>query len=138
MTKSKLKNKLARTKTLEQWIEIKRINGKTVSTFYPPNRELEEIRIKMNPQPSLIYRRLHFVHGVPYQYAWTNAPAQARIAGGLYLLRLTVGDWLTVLQHESRQLQPHVTRAPSQPRPADFGPCPCARCTTARQSSPLA
>lgn len=131
----RIKQKTKRTVTHDQWIEITRQNGQTVSTFYPPNAEFERRRLAKDPPPDLIYRRMNFVHGVPSEYEWTQPPPDMRQYGGHCLLRLTTADWLHVMQLERDLGYQHVMRARTQPRPDDFGPCPCARCTAAREDS---
>lgn len=118
----------------EQWIEVRRVDGKTVTTFYPPNHELEESRLKMNPKPSLIYRRVNFVHGVPPEYHWTDPSPEVEKLGGLFLQRATPGDWLKVMEAE-RKLQNKIMVPTYKfvPRPEEFGPCPCDRCSTLRE-----
>jgi hypothetical protein len=119
----------------EQWIEIEWIDGKSVTTFYPPNEEFERLRLAKEPQPTLIYRRLNFVGGVPGEYSWTAPPTpESATYGGHCLIRLTVNDWIDVMETErlrgcDRVLQPRAM----QPRPEEYGPCPCPRCSQREQ-----
>ena len=43
------KKKIEKPVVLDQWIEITRQDGKTVTTPYPPNKELERLRQEMDP-----------------------------------------------------------------------------------------
>jgi hypothetical protein len=117
----------------EQWIEIKRVDGKTVTVFYPPNdifdRELKE----MDPQPDILYRRFNFVHGVPQEYMWAKPPLQVQKYGGLFLHRFAVEDWPVVFNKERENADGLATPSPRPlGRPEELGPCPCERCTERR------
>jgi hypothetical protein len=87
----------------------------------------------MDPPPDLIYRRMHFAHGVPSEYEWTYPTPEARLCGGHCIHRIKTEDWPKIMQQE--RLTGHVVPSPNpQPRPAQFGPCPCARCTARREA----
>ena len=129
----KIKKKAPRPVIHEQWIEVKRKEGQTITIFYPTNRELEKLRLEMDPPPVLIYRRFNFVHGVPREYAWAKPDLHTRTFGGLFLQRITVEDWIELMESERQQQSPHAIGAKNhQPRPAAFGPCPCPACTARR------
>jgi hypothetical protein len=132
MNKIKVKNK-KKIVTHEQWIEIRRVNGETVSTFYPPNDQFERERLEKDPVPDLIYRRLNFVHGVPREYRWTKPTPELELYGGMFLQRLKPEDWLTLHAGERKSGLPHANPGKGQPRPEEFGPCPCPRCTKKRE-----
>ena len=128
------KKKKERPVTHDQWIEISRKNGQTITKCYPPNAEFERLRLDMDPPAALIYRRFNFVNGVPEEYSWTHPPIQMKQFGGHYLLRLTIEDWLKVMAEERLDGNRQVLPAHSQPRPAELGPCPCDRCTAEREA----
>jgi hypothetical protein len=131
MRRIKIRSKKPKLKLLEQWIDIRRLDGKTVSTFYPPNDELEQLRLDMDPPPDLIYRRMNFIGPVPLEYTWTAPREQGRLNGGHCLQRLKPEDWLWVLDQERNFGNGHaVSGCDPQPRPEQFGPCPCFRCTS--------
>jgi hypothetical protein len=121
----------------EQWIEIMRVNGKTVTLFYPPNEEFEKLRLQMDPPPHMIYRRLNFIHGVPPEYEWTSPTPDIRRFGGHYLQRITLEEWPVLFKAEllegNRRVIPALN---AQPRPPELGPCPCALCTQERMLTP--
>lgn len=133
--KIKARRKQEKPVTHDQWIEIKSVNGITVSTFYPSNEEFEKERIDWGREPSLIYRRLNFVHGVPKEYMWTNPTDPVKLRGGLFLLRMSVKDWAEVMEIE-RKMDPRQVTPPAHPlpRPEAFGPCPCEQCTQERDN----
>jgi hypothetical protein len=132
MKKSRPKKK-DRPLTHDQWIEVQVVNGVTVTTFYPPNREFEKERLEMDPAPSLIYRRINFVNGVPAEYRWTRPTPSVEKYGGLFLHRMTVDGWLIVMGQERQAPHQHVIASQTpQPRPEEFGPCPCPDCSRKR------
>ena len=134
MKKIKLRNKAAKPVIHQQWIEVKRVNGQTVSKFFPTNAEFEKERLEMDPPPSLIYRRLNFVNGVPDEYSWTNPTPVVKIRGGHFLHRMLVEDWPEVMDAERREGNLHAFASPNpQHRPDAFGPCPCDACTKERE-----
>ena len=133
------KKKLERPVTADQWIEVTHENGVTTSTFYPPNDEFEKYRLELDPPPSLIYRRINFVNGIPKEYDWTDPDEDVRLYGGHFLHRMLVEDWPEVMEQERRYGTGHVIPSENpQPRPEAWGPCPCRRCTAERESSKAA
>ena len=133
--KIKRRTKHSRLIIHEQWIEVTRKEGKTVSTFYPSNQELTRLLAEMNPPPDFIYRRIFLVNGVPAEYEWTRPDPQTRLLGGLFLHRMLPSDWSAVHEVESLLEEHHVRPSKNpQPRPAEYGPCPCAKCIAARES----
>jgi hypothetical protein len=117
----------------EQWIEIDVREGKTVTLYYPPNEEFEELRLKMDPPPDMIYRRLNFLRGVPLEYLWVDVTPEFKKYGGLFLQRITVEEWPYLMQLEKESTHPHAISARfPQDRPPVLGVCPCARCTAER------
>lgn len=133
MPRKAKKNKFEKPVTLHQWIEISTVNGQTVARFYPSNDQLEIERLEMSPQPTLIYRRLHFVNGVPASYRWVDAPPEAILHGGLFTMRIDAARWPAIFRQERLAGNDQVIKARSEPRPEAYGPCLCYRCTAARE-----
>ena len=132
----KIKKKAKPPVTHQQWVEVRVVNGETVSTFYPTNEEFEKERLELDPPATLIYRRLNFVNGVPKEYAWTQPPPQVAQYGGHFLHRMKVEDWQHVLETERAQGNHRVVPSQNpQTRPESLGPCPCAACTKEREST---
>jgi hypothetical protein len=130
--KKRLKKKLV---IHEQWIEVLKQGEEQTSTFYPPNDEFTRMLEDMDPQPDLIYRRMNFICGVPKQYMWTEPSKNARLNGGHALHRMKAEEWPHVMEEERLNGNKFVVPAPEQqPRPEQFGPCPCARCTEEREA----
>lgn len=119
---------------MDQWIEIEDTERGCVVTRYPPNDELEELRQKMDPPAELIYRRMFFSTAVPLEYrdlVWTPDSEQT---AGLYLQRILPGEWLTILEAERNSgTDAMVLPKRPQPRPEEFGPCPCPECKKERE-----
>ncbi len=132
----KKKSQTGRPIQLEQWIEVRVEDGKTVSTFYPPNEEIVQSLAKMNPKPDLIYRRLNFVDGVPDEYRWAKTPATFQMYGGMFVQRILPEEWPR-LRAEELVGKGHAKKALyPQPRPESWGPCPCPECTKERETTP--
>jgi hypothetical protein len=128
----RIKKKVPKPVIHDQWIEITRQKGETVTTRYPPNAEFERLRLERDPPPTLIYRRLNFVHGVPEEYNWTKPSTSVKQLGGYFLHRMLAEDWPEIMQLERHV--PHVIPSINgQRRPAAFGPCPCDRCKAERE-----
>jgi hypothetical protein len=85
---------------LEQWIEIRRIENKVVTQFFPPNDEMEQMIEESDPKPTLVYRRLFFPDGVPEQYQWTRPRKGQAANGGLGIQRMTLETWLSLRDKE--------------------------------------
>ena len=95
------KKKRRHIPVLDQWVEIEvSLDGKTLTTLYPSNEVLIQSGQKQWPAPELVYRRLHFVDGVPEEYAWTTAEESIRVSGGLGIQRMTVDRWLELIETE--------------------------------------
>jgi hypothetical protein len=85
---------------MEQWVEVRRIDNKVVTQFFPPNDELEQMIAEAEPKPALVYRRLFFPDGVPAQYQWTNPRKGQAATGGLAIQRMTVETWQSLRAKE--------------------------------------
>ncbi len=129
------KKKRRKIEVLDQWIEIEVTEqGKTVTTLYPPNDVLIENGQKMWPPPELVYRRLHFVNGVPPEYRWTTKVEAIRATGGMGVQRMTVERWLELIAEEKAAGTGHVLPCGGNlPRPEERGGCDCEVCTHNRK-----
>jgi hypothetical protein len=115
---------------LDQWVEIEIVDGKTVTTLYPPNTELIKEGQTMLPPPEMVYRRLHFVGPVPPEYYWTTDDGQKRAIGGMGIQRMTVDTWLEVIEREEANGTGHIGPCGGNlPRPEERGGCDCEVCT---------
>jgi hypothetical protein len=119
---------------LDQWLEIEIQDGKTVTTFYPSNEQLIKEGQAMFPPPEMIYRRMHFVHGVPAEYHWTTDDPVTRERGGMGTQRMTVDTWLELIEGENANGTGHAGPCGGNlPRPEERGGCDCETCTHNRQ-----
>jgi hypothetical protein len=128
--KKKKKNK-SKIKILEQWVEIRTKDGKTITTLYPPNDELIKEANEMDALPEYVYRRLNFPSGVPKLYYWVVKDPLARRYGGTAIQRMTFETWLDVIAREALNKNGHIgeTGVGSLPRPEERGECNCPVCT---------
>jgi len=120
--------------TLEQWVEVRIEDGQTVTRLYPSNEELIKRGQRMLPPPDLVYRRLHFPHGVPAEYAWCANDHTTRERGGMGIQRMEVDTWLEVIEREKAAGTGHVgpTGVGNLPRPMARGGCDCETCAANR------
>ena len=117
---------------VEQWIEVSRQDGKTVTELYPSNEALLEEALALDPTPDLVYRRIHFHGGVPDEYLWTVPPdPQTRKTGGGCIQRMTFPTWLETIEREKFLPDNRVgpTGRGNIPRPKERGGCDCPVCT---------
>ena len=115
---------------LEQWVEIEvSAAGKTVTTQYPSNEILIQDGEKKWPAPEMVYRRLHFVHGVPHEYAWATSDERIRASGGMGIQRMTVETWLELIEKEKALGTGHLLPCGNLPRPEERGGCDCPTCS---------
>ncbi len=116
---------------LDQWVEIEvSPAGKTVTTLHPSNEILIQDGQKKWPPPEMVYRRMHFVHGVPHEYAWTTSDERIRAAGGMGIQRMTVDTWLEVIEKEKALGTGHLLPCGGNlPRPEERGGCDCPVCS---------
>ncbi len=127
------KKKQRKIHRLEQWIEVRILDGKTVTTLYPSNEKLIKDGQAMWPAPELVYRRINFPDGIPEEYRWTSATTteQELKRGGCGIQRMTVDTWLEVIEHEKLREDGHIgpTGVGNLPRPMETGGCECPTCS---------
>jgi len=117
---------------LEQWVEVRIRDGKTVTRLYPPNEELIKCGQRMLPPPEFVYRRINFADGIPSEYEWVGVNNEThRQRGGCGIQRMTVDTWLDTIDREKLREDGHIgpTGAGNLPRPQEHGPCSCPVCT---------
>jgi hypothetical protein len=85
---------------VEQWVEVRKLENKVVTEFFPPNEELERMIEESDPKPALVYRRLFFPDGVPDLYQWTRPRKGQAANGGLAIQRMTRETWLSLREKE--------------------------------------
>jgi hypothetical protein len=84
----------------EQWVEVRRIDNKPVTQFYPSNEELEKRIETAKRKPTLVYRRLFFPDGVPSVYQWTRPRKGQATNGGMAIQRMPTETWLGLREKE--------------------------------------
>ncbi len=116
---------------LDQWVSIRVEDGKTITDKYPSNEELRREGERMDPAPSLVYRRLDFVNGVPAEYHWATRDPYDRQYGGCGIQRMSLETWLKASKVEDQEAEGHVkpTGKGNLPRPMERGGCECAVCS---------
>jgi hypothetical protein len=121
---------------LEQWVEVSIEDGNPVTKLYPPNQELLKEVQKMDSPPDLVYRRLHFVHGIPPEYHWAAASTPELFeTGGAGIQRMTFDVWQDVIKREQASGTGHIgpTGVGNLPRPDHRGGCDCHVCAHNRE-----
>ncbi len=76
--------------------------------------------------------RLHFMHGVPHEYAWTKSDERIRAAGGMGIQRMTVDTWLELIEKEKALGAGHLLPCGNLPRPEERGGRDCPTCSKNR------
>ncbi len=130
----KSKKKQKKIPLLEQWVEIEvSPAGRTVTTQYPSNEIMILNGQKKWPAPEMVYRRLHFVHGVPHEYFWATSDERIRKSGGMGIQRMTVDTWLELIKKEKALGTGHILPCGGNlPRPEERGGCDCPTCSKNR------
>ena len=85
---------------IEQRIDVKTVDGNTVSTFAPTNEALLAQTAAMDAVPDLVYRRMNFIGEIPREYAWTIPHNERPEFGGFGHQRMTYATWKRVIQTE--------------------------------------
>ena len=117
---------------LEQFVEVTRRAGQTITELYPPNKEMLELKTKMDPPPTVVYRRFNFRGGVPPEYHWATSDAQNRRYGGGALQRMFIEDWEKAFPAEEDAPGGHLGPVHALiPRPQASGGCDCPVCERA-------
>ena len=115
---------------LEQWIEIEtQDTGAVWTTLFPSNETLLPHVQEMEPAPELVYRRLHFVNGVPPEYSWATANLSLRASGGMGIQRMKIETWLRLIEREKSLPDGRLLPIANLPRPQERGGCECEVCT---------
>jgi hypothetical protein len=132
--------KRKKVQVLEQWVEVRIEEGRTVTTLYPSNQTLLDRGKAMWPAPELVYRRFNFPDGVPDEYSWVGITENRKRLGGCGIQRMTVDTWLEMMDTEDEEIHrvgyqsstvpKHVgpTGTGNLPRPKDRGECECPVC----------
>ena len=118
--------------TLEQWVEVERREGKTVTTLYPSNADLRKKGREMDPPPTLVYRRINFRSAIPFEYKWTTNDPLRHARGGHCIQRMTLAIWFKI--SASEEIEPGAHLGPCggiMPRPKERGGCDCPQCIAA-------
>lgn len=120
--------------TLEQWVQVTVVDGKTVTKLFPSNEKLIEHGKTLDPPPDLVYRRLEFVGVIPPEYQWTSNHPEQFERGGAGVQRMTVDTWLEVIEREKQSGTEHIgpTGVGNLPRPKERGGCECEVCARNR------
>lgn len=133
-------NKKKKVYVLEQWVEVRIENGKTVTRLYPSNKFLIERGQAMWPPPDLVYRRFNFPDGVPEEYRWVGLTPERAKLGGMGVQRMTPEIWAAVTEREGPEIPRegyqssivpgHLgpTGVGNLPRPEERGGCECVVC----------
>jgi hypothetical protein len=128
----KTSKKQDKIQIMDQWVEIEMVDGKTITTLYPSNEELWEEGRAMIPPPTLVYRRLNFVDGVPPEYLWTTNDPVTIEFGGMATQRIRLETWLALIEKEKASGTGHLQGCEIMPRPEERGGCDCESCTRAK------
>jgi hypothetical protein len=134
----KAKKKQRKVEVLEQWAEVTISDGVAKTVLFPSNEKLIEHGQTMDPPPELVYRRIHFVDGVPPMYYYITEREDRRKNGGLAIQRMTVETWLAVVEKEKARGDGHLMGVPFLPRPEERGICDCDVCTRFRETGSVA
>ncbi|HEX4165666.1 MAG TPA: hypothetical protein VHZ55_09330 [Bryobacteraceae bacterium] len=121
-------NKKPKLRVVEQWVEVRSDEqGQTQLKLCPENEDVRKKGEKIGAD--LVYRRFHFVGGVPEEYAWTTSDPAARKWGGMGTQRMTFEKWKERVAVEALtadgQLRPC---GGNLPRPKERGGCECKVC----------
>lgn len=123
-SRSRKKKKMER---LEQWIEVRIVNGLAVTRLYPSNENLLAYAKALDPFPQYMYRRINFPDGIPSEYNWVGVENEEhRQRGGCGLQRMTVKSWQRAIQEEARYGDGHI--GPVFNLPHANGECDCQVC----------
>ncbi len=130
----KSKKKQKKIVILDQWVEIEILpNGKTFTALSPSNEILIQDGQKKWPPPEMVYRRMHFVNGVPPEYYWTTSNESIRKTGGMGIQRMTTDTWLELIEKEKELGTGHLLPCGGNlPRPEERGGCDCQTCSQNR------
>jgi hypothetical protein len=119
---------------LEQWVEVRTVDGKTETQLYPSNAKLIERGKSMLPPPDFVYRRLNFPDGIPPEYDWVGViDENHRQRGGMGIQRMTIDTWLELVDSEAQRGDGHLSPTGNLPRPEEHGGCDCTICTRNRE-----
>jgi hypothetical protein len=111
------------------------VDGVTKTTRHPDDQAMMKViadtQEKQGRAVELVYRRLNFVNGVPYEYYWTTDDENQRRHGGLSVQRLRVSDWRELIALEKGG---HLRGCGFYvPRPESRGGCDCKACRYAAE-----
>ena len=114
---------------LEQCVEVRVVDGATVTTYAPANAELVEWGRAMLPRPQVVYRYLNLPDGVPAEYEWVGVTGEQQRRDGLSgVQRMTAEEWLAAVAREESVPGGHAGPAARWVPRKRWGQCACALC----------
>jgi hypothetical protein len=94
---------------LDQWVDVERQNGKTVTKLDPSNEQLLEDRKIMKPPPEQVRRRFDFRNGIPDEYEWCLQTEEQRTMRQWAVQQITVDTWLEAIEREKASGTGHLS-----------------------------
>lgn len=113
---------------LDQWADVVREDGKTVTRLEPSNEQLLEDRAMMKPPPEQVCRRFQFPDGIPDEYGWCFETEEQRVKVKWGVQQMTMETWLAAIEREQAMGTGHLgDTGEDLPKPQRVG-CWCKVC----------
>lgn len=92
-----------KTPTVDQWVQVRVEEGKTVSKVTPSNERVAQEAREMIPPAEDVVRRYLFRGRVPEAYYWTTEEEQIRAHGGAVVFRMSLEEWRGLVEREKEE-----------------------------------
>ena len=104
--------KLEKVPSMTQYVTVRVVDEKTVTTLSPSNEELLEQSKAMEPPPVRVFRMLHISPWAPEEYWWAqDLPGQSKSREQV----VKFDEWLQALEREKETEGGHVGPAELDP-----------------------
>lgn len=92
---------MSKVPTVEQWVEVRVQNDKTISQVRPSNERVAEQAREMIPPAEDVVRRFLFWTRVPKEYHWATEDSTIRAEGGAVAFRMSMQEWRELVEREN-------------------------------------
>jgi hypothetical protein len=93
---------------IRQWVQVERKDGRTSTSCYPSNEQIQQRVASFPKPPYFLTRMLNFPLGVPPEYSWAFPDGVQQLTGCTAEQTLFYEDWLRVIAREASHPGGHI------------------------------
>jgi hypothetical protein len=93
---------------IRQWVQVERKGGRTSTSCYPSNEQIQKRVASFPKPPYFLTRMLNFPLGVPPEYSWAFPDEVQQLAGCTAEQTMFYSDWLRAIVREAAHPGGHL------------------------------